>query len=73
MKVIFCIIRKFNHFSLDKYQVLFILMTYSLKNNGLKIDVLHVKLCQKGIYPLLETSDITTNRCHGLLYKSLCR
>ena len=56
-KVIFCIIRKFNHFSLDIYRVLFILMTYSLKNNGLKIDVFTLR--QKGIYPLLETSDIT--------------
>ena len=40
------------------YRVLFILMTYSLKNNGLKIDVFTLR--QKGIYPLLETSDITT-------------
>ena len=42
---------------MDIYRVLFILMTYSLKNNGLKIDVFTLR--QKGIYPLLETSDIT--------------
>ena len=34
-------------------------MTLSLKNNGLKIDVFTLR--QKGIYPLLETSDIATH------------
>ena len=49
----------FNHFSLDRYQVLFILLTYSLKNNRLKIDVFTLR--QNGIYLSLETSDITSH------------